>query len=227
MNNRWARTALTSGGIANGSFVDAAADRFGFHGVSSSSLSAAGSGTASTRAVRTASLARERTRSSPRRSTSARNCHCCSHGSLEAAMKSRCCNDSIRHVGDAVAADQRQRLGDGGVERNFDQGAGGRREGAGDPGEDARRNAALLFQINDLDEGNRGHADAVGAGDSHRRACRRRKSRTTQQRPNQGVRVRYGNNHQTSSRGKPAHISRRASSISSAEGQGRDLRTSR
>ena len=79
MKSRWARTALTSGGTRNGSFVVGAAGRDGFHGSSFSSSASGVAGTPSTRAVRTASLARTRTRSSPTRSMSARNCHCCSH----------------------------------------------------------------------------------------------------------------------------------------------------
>lgn len=90
-------------------------------------------------------------------------------------------DDSIRHVGNAVALDQSQSLGDGGIDGNRDQGAGRSREDAADPSDDARGQASLLFQVYDLHKRNRGQADAVSPSDGHRGASCWKKSRAAQQ----------------------------------------------
>ena len=129
-------------------------------------------------------------------------------------------DDSIGHIRDAAAADTCQGLGNGDVHRNRDQGTGRRRKSTRDPREDSGGQTPLLFEVHDLNEGNGGHADAVGPLDAHECARCRREARVTEQRPNERVGVGHCDDHQISSRGKPAHNSRRASSISSAKGAG-------
>lgn len=83
--------------------------------------------------------------------------------------------------------------------------------------------AALLLEIGNLCQGDGRHADLVVCERClvDRELCRSREPGIGKQLPDNGVRIGHGHErHRGSSRGKLAQASRRASSISSAEGAG-------